>query len=164
MMSKLRLALLISMLPPPTLAAEPLSPQIAAVSKLYQAFAYEAVLDSPSAPVFVDQPKEVLLRYVTPKLYELIHRDRVCTMTRHEICRLDFGPLWGNQDPSGTTVQFEVGASNNTVVAHLRIGSNSTRLTYSLVRTAVGWRVDDIAYDDGRPTLREILERNLNNG
>lgn len=157
MLSRVRIALLIAALPLSAFASERPAPQVAAVIKLYQAFAYEAVVDYPLEPVFIDQPKEVLLRFVTPELYELLHRDRVCTMTRHEICCLDFGPLWGNQDPSGSTVNVEAGPRSNAVIAHLRTGSQETRLTYSLVQTKAGWRIDNITYDDGRPTLKDIL-------
>lgn len=153
----LKKALLIAALPLTAFAAEPPSPQVAAVIRLYQAFAYEAVVDYPLEPGFIDQPREVLLRYIAPNLYELIHRDRICTITKHEICRLDFVPLWGNQDPSGTTVNVEAGPTSNTVVAHLRTGSHSANLTYSLVPTKAGWRVDNIVYDDGRPPLKDIL-------
>jgi len=153
----LKKALLIATLPLSVHAAEPPSPQVAAVIKLYQAFAYEAVVDYPLEPGFIDQPREVLLRHITPNLYELIHRDRVCTITKHEICRLDFVPLWGNQDPSGTTVNVEAGPISNAVFAHLRAGTHSAKLTYSLVQTKAGWRVDNIAYDDGRATLQGIL-------
>jgi len=155
----LRKAILVAALPLAAFAAEPPSPQVAAVIKLYQAFAYEAVVDYPLEPGFIDQPKEVLLRHITPNLYELIHRDRVCTITKHEICRLDFVPLWGNQDPSGSTVNFEAGSTSNAVVAHLRTNSYTSKLTYSLVQTKAEWRVDNIAYDDGRPTLKELLTK-----
>ena len=157
MLSKLRFALFAAALPLSAFAAATPSPQVAAVSRLYEAFAYEAVVDYPVGPGFIDQSKEVLLRYITPELYELIHRDRVCTVTTHEICRLDFVPLWGNQDPSGTTVSFEAGKSRNTVVANLRIGENSSKLTYSLVQTKDGWRVDNIAYGEWHTNLKQIL-------
>lgn len=159
MLTTLRLAVLAAALP---CAASAFSavvppPQVAAVYELYKTFAFEAVLDMPIGPYFTDQPKEVLLRYITPELYELIHRDRVCTITKHEICRLDFAPLWGNQDPSGTIASFEPGPSNNTVTGTLRIGAHSSQFTYFLVQTKAGWRVDNIVYDEGRPSLKEIL-------
>jgi hypothetical protein len=157
MLIKLPLALLVAMLPFSAYAAVVPPPQVAAVSKLYEAFAYEAVVDYPVAPGFIDESKEVLLRYITPELYELIHRDRVCSMTKHEICRLDFLPLWGNQDPMGTELKIEPGTSGNTVVARMRIGANSSQLVFTLVKTKAGWRVDDIAYDAFHTNLRKIL-------
>lgn len=157
MLSKFRIALFVAALPFSAYAAVIPTPQVAAVSKLYEAFAYEAVVDYPVAPGFIDETKDVLLRYITPELYELIHRDRVCTMSKHEICRLDFLPLWGNQDPAGSEVKFEPGASGNTVVAHMRIGAKSSQLTYTLVQTEAGWRVDNIAYDDWHTSLKKIL-------
>lgn len=157
MLSKFRLSLLAAALPFAANAAAMPTPQVAAVSRLYEAFAYEAVVNYPVAPGFIDESKEVLLRYITPELYELIHRDRLCTMTKHEICRLDFLPLWGNQDPMGTEVAFEAGASANTVIARMRIGANSHQLTYTLVQTNAGWRVDNIAYDEWHTNLKKIL-------
>jgi len=160
MLNTLRLALLAAaMLPLSVYAAVIPTPQVAAVSKLYEAFAYEAVVDYPVGRVFIDQTKEVLLRYITPELYELIHRDRLCAMSTHEICRLDFAPLWASQDPAGSTVNFETGPRGNTVIAHVRAGAHSTKITYSLVQTKGGWRIDDIVYDDERPTLKKILSQ-----
>lgn len=157
-MNKLRLSFFVATLTfaSSAISAEIPPPQVALVSSLYKAFAFEAVLDEPMGPYFIDQPKEVLLRYITPDLFELIHRDRVCTSTTHEICRLDFAPLWGNQDPAGTSVSFKTGPSGDTVVGHMRIGSQSTQLVYSLVQTRAGWRINDITYDNGW-TLRKIL-------
>jgi len=156
--NKLRLSLFVATLgfASSAFTAEIPPQQVALVKSLYKAFAFEAVVDDPMESSFIDQPKEVLLRYITPNLFELIHRDRVCTSTTHEICRLDFAPLWGNQDPAGTTVSFEAGPSSGTVVGHMRIGSQSTRLVYSLVQTRAGWRINDIAYDGGH-SLRKIL-------
>lgn len=160
MLNALRLALLAAAILPLSVCAAVIpTPQVAAVSKLYEAFAYEAVVDYPVGRGFIDQTKEVLLRYITPELFELIHRDRVCAMTTHEICRLDFAPLWASQDPAGSTVNFEAGPKGNTVIAHVRIGAHSARLTYSLVQTRGGWRIDDIVYDDERPTLKKILSQ-----
>jgi hypothetical protein len=142
-------------------AAEPLSPQVAIVTMLYHDFAFEAVLENSVAEGFIDQPKKVLIRYLTPQLAELLLRDRRCATTTHEICRLDFVPLWGNQDPSGSTVQVQPGASPDTVVVRLRYSSSTTQLTYHLTQSSSGWKIRDISYGQGQATLAEILESKL---
>ena len=142
-------------------AAEPLSPQVAIVTTLYQDFAFEAVLENSVAEGFIDQPKKVLLRYLTPQLSELLLRDRRCATTTHEICRLDFAPLWGNQDPIGSAVQVQPGATPDTVIARLRYSSSTSQLTYHLTKLSSGWKIRDISYGQGRSTLAEILEAKL---
>lgn len=142
-------------------AAEPQSPQIEIITKLYQDFAYEAVLEHSTAQGFIDQPRKVLLRYLTPQLAELLLRDRRCTTTTREICRLDFMPLWGNQDPIGSAVSVQPGVSSDTIIARVRYSSSSYQITYHLRQTSIGWRIRDIAYEQGRATLKEILESEL---
>ncbi|MRV76139.1 hypothetical protein GJ700_30970 [Duganella sp. FT92W] len=142
----------------PARPAEVRPPQVALVSNLYQTFAYEAVLEAPDARGMIDQPRAVLLRYFTPELAELLLRDRACVAKTREICRLDFLPLWGNQDPDGASVQVGQGASPTSVIASLRFAGTSSRLTYTLIQTTRGWRIADIAYGDGRATLKEILQ------
>ena len=138
-------------------AAAPQPPQVALVADLYRAFAFEAVLETPALPGLIDQPRAVLLRYFTPELADLLLRDRACTAQTREICRLDFAPLWGNQDPTGAAVQIQPGASAASVMVQLRYPGASARLTLTLARTASGWRIADIGYGDGQPTLRALL-------
>lgn len=140
-------------------AAVPVSPQVKIVAALYRDFAYEAVLEEPStqSPVLVEQPRQVLLRYFTPKLVELLLQDRRCVSTSHEICRLDFMPLWGNQDPFGTAVQVLQGSTAEIVNVRLRYPSSAHLLTYHLTQANGEWRIQDISYGDGRSSLAEIL-------
>jgi hypothetical protein len=150
-------------LAPACLAAPSISPQVAIVAKLYQDFAFEAVLEEPEPEnaLFIDQSRHALLRYLTPKLADLLLRDRKCSETTHEICRLDFAPLWGNQDPVGAGVQVTPGATSETVNVRLRYFSSTSQLTYHLTHTAAGWRISNISYEEGRMTLSEILESKL---
>jgi hypothetical protein len=143
-------------------AAESLSPQVAIVTKLYQDFAFEAVLEEPTPEnaLFTEQPRQVLLRYFTLKLADLLLRDERCTTTTREICRLDFMPLWGNQDPIGSAVSVQPGTSPDIVIVRLR-SSSSSQITYHLTKTSAGWRIRDIAYEKGRASLKEILESKL---
>lgn len=140
--------------------AAPTTSQVALVAKLYRDFSFEAILAEPRLENsdFVEQPRSVLLQYLEPKLADLILRDRACVAATHEICRLDFAPLWGNQDPAGAEVRVAPGATANTVVVSIRYGSTTTQLLYYLSRTAKGWRIRNISYESGRFTLIDILE------
>ena len=142
-------------------AAEPLPPQVEVITRLYHDFAFEAVLENSTAEGFIDQPKNVLLRYLTPKLADLLLRDRQCASTTHEICRLDFMPLWGNQDPIGSAVQVQPSSSPSSVIVRLRYASSTTQLTFHLTQSSSGWKINDISYGKGRSTLAEILESKL---
>lgn len=140
----------------PAFSAEAYSPQVAAVRNLYRDFAFEARKEY-AGPGFIDQPREVLLRYLTPALTDLLLRDQRCAVTTHEVCRLDFVPLWGSQDPVGASVLVKPGSSANTVVAALHYPSTQTELTFYVAQTRAGWRVQDIAYDGGRSSLKKTL-------
>lgn len=141
----------------PVFSAEIHSPQVTVVRDLYQAFAYEAVLEESAAAGLIEQPRDVLLRYFTPGLADLLLRDQQCTISTHEICRLDFLPLWGSQDPAGATVLVKPGTSVNSVVAVLHYPSTQMELTFYVTQTKAGWRIQDIAYDGGRFSLKETL-------
>ncbi len=141
-------------------AVVPQSHQVMIVAKLYQDFAFEAVLEEPlpENTLFIEQPRQVLLQYFTPKLADLLVRDRRCVSETQEICRLDFAPLWGNQDPYGAVVQVLPGATTNTVNVRLRYPSSKSQLTYHVTKTKTGWRIQDIAYGQDRLSLSALLE------
>jgi hypothetical protein len=60
------------------------------------------------------------VKYLNPKLMAIIRKDRECTITTHEICKLDWLPLWGNQDPIGATVRVKAASDTNKVNAEAR--------------------------------------------
>lgn len=134
-------------------------PQVAVVRSLYERFAAEAVLNQPSADVeLVDQPMSVLSRYFDKELGTLWMQDRECAKRTHEICRLDFSPLWDSQDPSGATVSIEPDTEQDSVRAIIGYGSKERRVVhFKLVHTQAGWRIHDIAFDGERQSLRRIL-------
>jgi hypothetical protein len=133
--------------------------QLKLVTGLYRDFAFEAVLEEPSAGgvAFVDQPKQVLLRYLTPTLADLLIRDRKCSAISQRVCKLDFSPLWASQDPIGAGVQISIGVIPDTVKANLRYPSGSRQLTYHLVKIGAVWRIRDISYSGQTSSLAELL-------
>lgn len=132
--------------------------QVKVVANLYRAFAYESVVEEPNGGVgFLDSAAAVQVKYLTPKLMALIRKDRKCTTTTHEICKLDWLPLWDSQDPIGATVKVKATSDTNKVNAEVRYQEEVKTLTYTLRHLDVGWRIDDISYGTTRPTLRETL-------
>jgi hypothetical protein len=136
-------------------AAEPAP--VAAVSRLYREFAWEAVLAQPEAQGLAQQPETVLQHYFTPKLASALAADAACASRRREICRLDFLPLWASQDPSAhelTVVQAGPGLVKVTFVTPS--STRATVLQLKVVPTRGGWRVADIVYPSG-PSLAALL-------
>ena len=131
-------------------AAQPPSGALAAVAKIYQDFAAEAIMDTPelSVPDLFGRPKASLARYLDDELVALVLADRECSRRKQEVCNLDFAPIWDAQDMVGATVKIAEGKDPARVSVELRYPQNVTRrLTYVMVKTAAGWRVHDIEYD-----------------
>src|SRR5690348_5186148 len=73
---------------------------IAVITKLYQEFAGEAVIENTdlSTPDLFGRPKAAMARYLDDRLIALVMADRACTERTKEICNLDFMPIWDAQD------------------------------------------------------------------
>lgn len=130
--------------------------QRAVVERLYQDFAWEAVLES-DAPGLAEQSKDVLRRYFTARLAGLIAEDSACAARRREICRLDFAPLWGSQDPSAEALKI-TSADGDAVRIEYTVPSTRAHiaLSFHVVNTGDGWRIDDILYPSGS-SLAKLL-------
>lgn len=127
---------------------------------LYRAYAWEAAFDVTDARAipFQLQSRAVLSRYLAPRLVTLILKDRAAAAKTRTAGALDFSPLWDAQDPVGATVQIRQDAPATVVVLLNDCQGKAPReLTYHLVRTAQGWRIADIAYGSGRPSLATLL-------
>jgi hypothetical protein len=121
------------------------------VSRIYRDFAWEAVVASPNGPGLAQQPRGVLLNYFTPELANALVADNACTTRRHEICALDFMPLWASQDPAAEDLRVAQTTSPGQVT--VRYSSPSTgaviSLNYRVVQTKAGWRIAHIVYPSG---------------
>lgn len=83
-----------------------LSAPVRVVSQLYKDFAWETTGgdNGPGSRPFVDQPRTILLRYLTP-----------------DLAGLDFVPLWASPDPDAADVSFtELREQPAIVIAPLR--------------------------------------------
>jgi hypothetical protein len=142
------------------MACEPAGGRLDPVERLYRDFAWEAVIDQPvSTPTFLEQPDAVWLRYLSPRLVELLRRERDCAARTHEICQLDFDPIWASQDPGATQLTIVEGDAPDVALVTFMHPADGQRirLTFSLVSGAEGWSIDDIHYQVGS-SLRALLE------
>jgi hypothetical protein len=127
--------------PPPVVAD-------AVVSQLYRDFAWETVSDHAEKPGLIDQSRSVLSRYFDDGLTNLILADRACAERTHEVCRLDFSPIWDSQDPAASGVKVSATKDPSVVKVRFRNPASGevTELLYRMTKTQTGWRVHDIVY------------------
>ena len=104
---------------------------------------------------------ELLGRYFDAELLRLYLKDK--REANGEVGRLDGDPLYNAQDMEikdfSISAPETVGAETRVTVRFKNIGK-PTRLVYVLTRTADGWRISDIRYDDGS-SLKKILNGKL---
>ncbi|HYG46332.1 MAG TPA: hypothetical protein VD846_00180 [Allosphingosinicella sp.] len=112
--------------------------------------------------------------YRDPDYSPLSHPDRVfaaplvaairedARLSREEVGYMDADPLCQCQDPAGLRPRIgEVrrsGRARAAVGVRIDFGSDRRDLSLSLVRTAAGWRVADVATAD-EPSLLESIRR-----
>ena len=103
--------------PPPVTAPGPL----AVVTKLYQEYAAQAVIDSPefSMEDLFGRPRAAMARYLDDPLIALVLADRACSARKQEVCNLDFMPIWDAQDAAGATVKISEGKDPSRVPAEI---------------------------------------------
>jgi hypothetical protein len=149
---------LLGLLPTVALAA-PLD-DLDPVVRLYRDFAWEAVIDTPTAgPGLLSQSDAVWSRYFSPRLVKLLRNDRQCVSRTRELCRLDFSPIWGSQDPGAARLKVVPGETPTNVNVSFDHPGNGKRIvmTFFLQRSGAAWLIDDIQYGDGR-RLGNLLE------
>jgi hypothetical protein len=134
-----------------TANAAPASGGTAIVARLYHDYAWETVMSEPGDEfaTLMLEPRETLERYFDPGLAELIAQDAECAARTQEVCKLDFMPIWGGQDP---------GARNLAVMpaddaGHVRVRFDypgedaSINLAYTVEQGPDGWRITNITGD-----------------
>jgi hypothetical protein len=130
---------------------------VAAVTRLYKDYAWEAVIEEPIVPgSLLEQPRSVLARYFDDTLTAALLTDRACAAKAHGICNLDFDPIWASQDPDGaTSLRVTATPDSNVVAVSYVYAPNGSphSLSYHLRKTPRGWRIHDIVYPDGTSLL-----------
>ncbi len=135
---------------------------VAVVAQLYRDFAWEAIVHEPEwrDHALLEESREVLARYFDDSLTALIVNDRSCVARTHEICRLDFSPIWDSQDPGASEMKIAATRDSSVVAVRFRYPATGRviELSYRMSQTRHGWRVHDIVYGTGR-SLLSILDR-----
>jgi hypothetical protein len=131
----------------------------AVVVRLYRDYAWQAIL----APRKEDRPFHaqagaVLERYLTQDLAALLVADRECVRRTKEICRLDFDPLFGSQDPAAMDLVVGEADRDGIVLVRFKYPGNGQiiEIRHVVVKTARGWRIRDIIGKEGN-SLRKLL-------
>ena len=103
----------------------------------------------------------LLGRYFDPALLQLYLKDK--REAKGEVGRLDGDPLYNAQDMEIKDFSVsapEMAGGEARVTVNFKNLDKPTRLVYMLSRTANGWKISDIRYDDGS-SLKKILEGKL---
>ena len=145
------LVLLVSLLTAAISSAGDLSPKDL-VAQLYQA--HRSKHDPLDDTALLD-------RYFDSALLKLYLRDR--REAKGEVGRLDGDPLYNAQDMEIKDLSVsapEMTGGEARVTVNFKNFGKPTRVVYMLGRTANGWKISDIRYDDGS-SLKKILEGKL---
>jgi len=139
-----------------TLAAAAASPQAATP----RAF-LERTYASYANPNF--NPFDHLDRYFAPRLIGAIRED--ARLAHGEVGYVDGDPICQCQDPAGvhakvTRVMLQGPSSASAEVIVDFTDSTARRVRFSLVRTAAGWRIADVASGDEPSFLRAVEDSN----
>ena len=144
-------SLLVSLLTAAISSAGDLSPKDL-VAQLYQAHR------SKHDPL---DDTALLGRYFDSALLTRYLRDR--REAKGEVGRLDGNPLYNAQDMEIKDLSVsapEMTRGEARVTVNFKNFGKPTRVVYMLGRTANGWKISDIRYDDGS-SLKKILEGKL---
>ncbi len=104
---------------------------------------------------------QLLGRYFDAALLKLYLKDK--REAKGEVGCLDGDPLYNAQDfqISDFSVSApEMAGGETRVTVHFKNLGQPTRIIYVISRTADGWRISDIRYDDGS-SLKKILQGKL---
>lgn len=119
------------------------------VAWVYRDFAFNAIMTLYWKDAsLIEQPKEILLLYFTDELASLIIKDRQCVEETHEICNLNFDPIFASQDPGAMDLEISPADKSNTVHVQFTYPGNGQKisLSYGIEKTPRGWRIKDIIY------------------
>ncbi len=129
-------------------SSQPESPE-SVVQSLYRDFGWELKSVSNSKKLLIDQPSKVLNRYFTPKLAELIKKDRKHEIKTKDLGHLDFVLLCGSQDPDGITNLRIAGKPGKDIVTatYDQNGEKDVmKIEFNTQKTKSGWRISDVRY------------------
>jgi hypothetical protein len=120
------------------------------VKRLYHDFGWELKDDISKKRLLIDQPANVLAKYFTNKLSEMIVKDRNYVKRTKELGHLDFVLLCGSQDPGGiSNIRIRQAAKNRVTLTYDQNGEKDIMtMDFSMVSTSTGWRITDVSYKE----------------
>ena len=110
----------------------------------------------------VDQePERVLTKFFGPELTRQFLRNQQCLKNTHEVCDIDAAVLYGAQGGDITDFKVCEVSDKHTVDAQFRVNGEPKVVSYYMVDTTAGWRVEDIVYhtDAGKLSWVETFRR-----
>lgn len=108
--------------------------------------------------IFTKQSKEILHKFFDQKLADLIWKE-LNHQPEDEVGNLDFDPLYNAQDIQISKFKIgkpKVAGNKATVLVTFDNGGRHNLLTFPLIKTGAGWKIQNINYEDGS-TLIKIL-------
>jgi len=104
-----------------------------------------------SKPMIDFAKRESLGKYFDAALTDLFIKDAECQQRTHEICNLDFDPIYDAQDVDDKTTGLKISMvkqeSAQFAVTFTNIGTRT--LIYTLKKTKEGWRINGISHSKG---------------
>jgi hypothetical protein len=103
-------------------------------------------------------------RYFTPALAHLIAQDSAEAAKKSEVGKLDFDPFVGGQDWAKTAIALKVapGSASDRASGSATFtpagATKPTTVRLDLMKTASGWRIADIHWEDQTMSLVQILK------
>ena len=122
------------------------------VAQLYKAYGTEQTSAGET---------RLFTRYFDDELLKLYLKDK--REAKGEVGRLDGDPLYNAQELQITDFSIsepKITGTEAVVTVRFKNIGKSKRVEYVLRRTAGGWKISDIRYDDG-PSLKKILQAPL---
>lgn len=143
-------------------AAKPsANPYVSHVKRIYANFGAEepGTQSGERQDTLTQQSESTQLKFLSPKLVNLIAKDKECAEKSEGPCQLDFSILWNSQDPTASDVRILPVRGTKSVIVRYRSAELSTPVTirYELIMTKSGPLVSDIIYD-GTDSLVSILQ------
>lgn len=120
------------------------------VIRLYYDYAWQAIGLFNDMTGMEQQSLPELEKYFDKGLARLIRQDYERTRKTGEIGKLNFIIIFASQDAAATELEISPPDKKNVVKIRFTYPSNGQviKLDYKMVKTAAGWRIQDI-YDEG---------------
>jgi len=120
------------------------------VAWLYRDFGWEALISHYfDKDILIDQPANVLKRYFTSRLAELIVKDREHVTRTKELGHIDFILIFGSQDPDGISnirITRKPGTNVVSVLYDYNREKGVMKIDFKTVQTENGWKISDMHY------------------